>query len=348
MQSNARFISGFVLALFTAACATAPGASSDRSSPIGGGTASTATPASGSGGESGLSSGAGPSTAADNTAAAQTPAPAGVAAPLANNSVKFAVLGDTGTGDRAQYDVGAQLAAARSVFPYQFVITVGDNMYGSERPQDYSRKFELPYKAILDAKVPFYASLGNHDDPNQRFYKPFNMNGERYYTFKKDNIGHPGVRFYALDSNYMTTDQLQWFEKELANSDSPWKVAFFHHPLYSSGGRHGSEIDLRQQLEPLFVKYGVTVVFQGHEHFYERLKPQKGVSYFTAGGSAKLRAGDIQKGEMTAFGFDSDYSYMLVEVDGDTMRFQTLSRAGKRVDSGSIARVTQPKTTTPQ
>jgi hypothetical protein len=185
--------------------------------------------------------------------------------------------------------------------------------------------------------VSFYASLGNHDDPNQRFYKLFNMNGERYYTFKK---GNPGVRFFALDSNYMTRDQLAWLDKELANSDSPWKIAFFHHPLYSSGGRHGSEVDLREQLEPLFIKHGVSVVFQGHEHFYERLRPQKGIHYFTAGGSAKLREGDIRKSSMTAAGFDSDNSYMLVEVAGDVMHFQTLSRSGKRVDGGTVTRAT--------
>ena len=60
---------------------------------------------------------------------------------------------------------------------------LGDNIYGSERPQDFVNKFEKPYQALLDAKVPFYATLGNHDDPTQRYYKPFNMNGERYYTF---------------------------------------------------------------------------------------------------------------------------------------------------------------------
>jgi hypothetical protein len=264
-----------------------------------------------------------------------------VSPPTAENSVRFAVLGDTGTGERAQYDVAARLAEAREVFPFEFVIMVGDNLYGSERPQDYQRKFELPYKPILDAKIPFYASLGNHDDPNQRFYKPFNMNGERYYTFKKDKLGHPGVRFFALDSNYMTRDQLEWLEKELSASDSAWKIAFFHHPLYSSGGRHGSELDLRMQLEPLFIKHGVNVVFAGHEHFYERLHPQKGIYYFTAGGSAKLRAGDIRKTPMTAFGFDNDNSFMLVEVAGETMSFQTLSRTGRRVDAGSITQVTR-------
>jgi hypothetical protein len=214
---------------------------------------------------------------------------------------------------------------------------VGDNMYGSERPQDYVRKFETPYKPLLDTDVQFYASLGNHDDPNQRFYKPFNMNGERYYTFKKDKLGNPGVRFFALDSNYMTREQLAWLERELRASDDRWKIAFFHHPLYSSGGRHGSEVDLREQLEPLFIAHGVQVVFAGHEHFYERLKPQKGIAYFTAGGSAKLRAGDIRKTDLTAVGYDRDNSFMLVEIADDAMHFQTLTRLGRRIDEGTIA-----------
>lgn len=259
-------------------------------------------------------------------------------APVAENSLRFAVIGDTGTGDRAQYDVGAQMARSRQVFPFEFVIMMGDNMYGGERPQDFVKKFQLPYKALLDEKVPFYASLGNHDDPNQRFYQLFNMNGERYYTFKKDKLGSPGVRFFALDSNYMQKEQLAWLERELKASDSPWKIAFFHHPLYSSGARHGSEMDLRLQLEPLFLKYSMSVVFAGHEHFYERLKPQQGIYYFTVGGSAKLRVGNILKTPMTGVGFDTDYTFMLVEITGDTMHFQTLTRTGKAIDSGSFTR----------
>lgn len=256
--------------------------------------------------------------------------------PVDGDSVKFAVLGDTGTGDRAQYEVAGVLAAAREVFPFDFAIMLGDNMYGSERPQDYARKFEVPYKALLDAKVQFYASLGNHDDTNQRFYRPFSMNGERFYTFEKDRLGNPAVRFYALDSNYMTTEQLEWLERELEGSNARWKIAFFHHPLYSSGGRHGSEVDLRQQLEPLFLAHGVKVVFSGHEHFYERLKPQKGIAYFTAGGSAKLRSGDIQKTGLTAVGYDQDNTFMLIEIAEDVMHFQTLTRRGRRVDDGAL------------
>src|SRR5262245_56691260 len=251
--------------------------------------------------------------------------------PAGKNSVKFLVLGDTGTGDRSQYEVAAQAWQAHAVFAYEFVIMLGDNMYGAERPQDFQRKFETPYKPLLDANIPFYAALGNHDDPNQRYYKPFGMGGQRFYTFQK-----PEVRFFVLDSNYMDKDQQAWLEKELAASTSKWKIAYFHHPLYSTGARHGSEIDLRTIVEPMFIKYGVNVVFAGHEHFYERLKPQKGIAYFTAGGSAKLREGDVLGGALSAKGFDTEQSFMLIEIDGDVLRFQTLSRHGKLVDSGEV------------
>ena len=256
-----------------------------------------------------------------------------VTPPVGKDSVKFLVLGDTGTGDRGQYDTAAQVWKAHAVFPYEFAIMVGDNIYGSERPQDFNRKFETPYKPLLDANIQFYAALGNHDDPNQRFYKPFGMGGQRFYTYQKKD-----ARFFALDSNYMDKDQQTWLEKELSASNSKWKIAYFHHPLYSSGATHGSEVDLRTIIEPMFRKYNVNVVFAGHEHFYERVKPQSGIYYFTAGGSAKLRAGDLRSGNLTAKGFDTEQSFMVVELDGDVMRFQAISRSGKRFDSGEITR----------
>jgi hypothetical protein len=254
--------------------------------------------------------------------------------PIGQDSVKFLVIGDSGTGDRAQTETGAQMWKAHSVFPYEFAIMLGDNMYGSERPQDYVSKFERPYKPLLDANISFYAALGNHDDPNQRYYKNFGMGGKRYYTYQKKD-----VRFFVLDSNYMDQDQQRWLQDELSKSNSKWKIAYFHHPIYSSGGRHGSEVDLRSIVEPMFIKYNLNVVFAGHEHFYERLKPQKGIHYFTAGGSAKLRSGDIVgNSALTAKGYDTGQSFMLVEIDGDLMRFQTISRQGKTVDSGEIRR----------
>lgn len=255
--------------------------------------------------------------------------------PVKKDSVKFAVIGDTGTGDKHQYAVAKELTAWRSTFPYSFVIMMGDNLYGGNSEKDYDKKFAIPYKPLLDAGVKFYASLGNHDDPSERYYKPFNMNGDRYYSFKPAD----GVRFFALDSNYMDEKQLKWLDDQLAASGSEWKICFFHHPPYSSGEAHGSDVTLRNQIEPLFVKYGVNAVFTGHEHFYERIKPQKGIAYFIAGSSAKLREGNIATSALEAKGFDQGYTFMLVEISGDDLFYQTLSEQGKTIDSGSVHRV---------
>jgi hypothetical protein len=153
------------------------------------------------------------------------------------------------------------------------------------------RKFELPYKPLLDGGVKFYASLGNHDAREQRFYKLFNMEGKLYYAFNPK----PNVRLFAFDSTYPEPEEIQWIDKELAASSSDWKIVFFHHPLYSSGNRHGSDIRLREVLEPLFLKYNVSVVLNGHDHFYERVKPQKGIAYFVVGSGGQLRKGNIDR-----------------------------------------------------
>ena len=250
-------------------------------------------------------------------------------------SLKFAVIGDAGTGSSEQKVIAKELATWRSRFQYDFVVMLGDNLYGGEKPRDFAKKFEIPYKPLLDAGVKFYAALGNHDDAAiQRNYKPFNMNGERYYSFKPKN----GVRFFAIDSNYVDQKQLEWLDKELAASGSDWKVMFFHHPLYSSGETHGSAELQRDLLEPVFVKHGVNVVLTGHEHFYERIKPQKGIAYFILGSSAKLRRGDLSKSNLTLYGNDTDYAFMLVEIDGEEMFFQTINQKGATLDTGSIRR----------
>ena len=253
--------------------------------------------------------------------------------PTRPDSLKFAVLGDNGTGEKPEYDVGQQMAAARTTFPFDMVLMLGDNMYGRQDPQDFVTKFERPYAALLQAGVLFYATLGNHDDQNNRFYKAFNMGGERYFTFVKKN-----VRFFVLDSNQLDPKQRAWFDEVLQRSDDQWRICFFHHPIYSDGGRHGSDVSLRVILEPLFVKYGIDVVFSGHDHVYERLKPQKGITYFVSGSGGQLRRGDVRPSGLTAAYFDQDQSFMLVEVTGDEMFFEAVSRSGATVDSGVIHR----------
>jgi 3',5'-cyclic AMP phosphodiesterase CpdA len=231
-----------------------------------------------------------------------------------------------------------QMAAFYKQFPFELMLMVGDNIYGTDTPADMKNKFETPYKPLADAGVKFQAALGNHDNPNQRFYKGFNMGDKRFYSFRPPKSN--GIRFFAIDSNYVDKEQTDWLEKELSSSQSDWKIPFFHHPLYSSGRTHGSALETRAVLEPLFVKYGVSAVFAGHDHIYERTKPQKGgIVHWVCGAGGSLRKGDIRPTEMTAKGFDTDYHFMMCEISGDEMYFQAVSRTGDTIDSGVLKKL---------
>jgi len=225
------------------------------------------------------------------------------------------------------------MVAFHANFAYDLVIMLGDNMYGGQSPQDFVQKFEKPYAELLAAGVKFQASLGNHDRPENVSYKFYNMGGQRYYTYARNN-----VRFFVIDSTQVDPKQLEWLEGALRDAKEDWKIPYFHHPLYSDAARHGSSVDLRVLLEPLFTKYGVNVVFSGHDHVYERIKPQKGIYYFVSGSAGQLRKGNMRPDDETAAYFDQDQSFMLVEVAGDDMFFQVISRTGKTVDSGVIHR----------
>jgi hypothetical protein len=282
-----------------------------------------------------------PAQATGTHVAAAVAAPVKLTLPLKEGSVRFLVIGDTGTGTHQQQELADVMLRYRQAYPYEFVLMMGDNIYGGEKPEDFKTKFENVYKPLLDDKVKFYATLGNHDEANQRFYQPFNMNGEEFYRFARGNVA-----FYSLNSNYMDKRQVKWLEEELAKDAAEWKIMFMHHPPYSSGGKHGSSSALREVVEPIFLKYGVNAVFAGHEHFYERVKPQKGIYYFISGAGGKLREGDVKKNSpLTEKAYDTDMSFMLLEVAGDQLHFQVISRTGETVDSGVLAKQQQkPKT----
>ena len=269
----------------------------------------------------------------------QTPAgPAAIPLTMPNKdgSLKFGVLGDFGVGDKGQYEMAATMARVQQQFKFNLMLLVGDNLYGSERPQDFQVKFEIPYKPLLDAGVKFRAALGNHDSREQRSYRPFGMDGQLYYSFKAPS---ESVRFIALESTYPELKQIVWLEKELKDAKEDWKIVYFHHPLYSSAGRHGSDTQLRDKLEPLLVAYNVSVVFTGHDHIYERIKPQKDIVYFVTGSGGKLAPGDLDRNSpITAKGFDTEQAFLVAEIIKDEMTFNAVSRSGKVIDSGKIIR----------
>ena len=257
--------------------------------------------------------------------------------PLPNQagSFRFAVVGNSGTGEQAQYELGDQMATLRERFTFDDVVLLGGNIQGNERPQDFIKKFEAPYKRLLEAGVTFHAALGNDDAREQRHYKNFNMGGKLYYTFQP----RPDVQFVVLESTYFDKEQSEWLEATLRESKSAWKIVYCHHPPYSSGRRHGSYVSLRTRLEAILLKYNVSVVLSARDRIYERTKPQAGITYFVVGSSGEVRNGGIDGSTgLTANGFDTDLVFLVAEIVGDQLHFNAISRSGQTVDSGVLTR----------
>jgi hypothetical protein len=242
----------------------------------------------------------------------------------------FAVIGDAGSGNMPQSEVAqSMLTYFENSRRFTFVLMLGDNLYDD----DYEGEFTVPYKPLLDRGVKFYAALGNHDRDLEIHFKPFNMGDRDYYTFDEGN-----ARFVVLNSNRPTDSaQLKWFEGIYANAGSKWRIAFFHHPLYSSGNHAREARDvIRPALEPALTANKVDVVFAGHEHLYERVKPQHGVRYFVSGGGGRSLY-SFHMSEFDEVGL-SIYHFMVVAIAGDRLFFEAVTPDQRLLDCGVLWR----------
>ena len=146
-----------------------------------------------------------------------------------------------------------------------------------------------------------------------------------------------GARFFALDSRSFDGDQLAWLGKELGDSNSRWKIAYFHHPLYTSGRYQAGADRYALRSRRSWSTEMSTSCFRSR-HFYQRIVPQRGIAYFISGGAGSLRRGDIRPSPLNARGFDTDFHFLMMEVSGDELWFQAISRTGATIDAGVITR----------
>ena len=254
--------------------------------------------------------------------------------------LRFAVIGDWGTGDDDQLAIARQMFNFHGRSSFDFVISTGDNIYPNGSSHYFRKHFESPFAGFLNDGINFYAVLGNHDveagRQDQCQYPLFNMGGACYYRLA---LGDGLTEFFMLDSTDFHQKQAAWLEDSLRNSNAQWKVAVFHHPIYSSGKTHGSNGGLRKQLEPLFVRYKMDIALSGHDHIYERTKPQRGIQYFVSGAGGKVRRGNVDhRSGLSAATFDDGNHFMVFEIEGSQASFQAISHTGVVVDSGLLTR----------
>ncbi|MEH2161503.1 MAG: metallophosphoesterase [Nostoc sp.] len=247
--------------------------------------------------------------------------------------LRFVSVADTGTGAKGQYAVARAMNAYHKQNPYDLVVLAGDNIYNNGEIEKIGEVFERPYQLLLKQGVKFQACLGNHDirtangEPQIK-YAGFNMKG-RYYTFKRNK-----VQFFALDTNSNADwkNQLTWLEKELSLSNTPWKVVFGHHPIYSSG-QYGSNPDFIKTFTPLFKKYGVQLYINGHEHSYERTRAIDSTTYLICGAGAGNRP--VGRSEWTEYS-TSDLSFASYEVYKDRIEISAIATNNRVFDKGII------------
>ena len=268
-----------------------------------------------------------------------TPRQIGTTSPLPMPDLRggmvFGLMGDSGSGDKSQIAVAeAMLTYFNTARRFPFVLMLGDNLYDD----DYEGEFLQPYKPLLDRGVKFYATLGNHDRDLEIHFKPFNMGDKDRYSFDQGN-----VRFVALNSNHPADpEQIKYLDTAFADPGDKWRVVFFHHPLYSSG-RHAAESRdvIRPALEQALVRNRVNAVFSGHEHLYERIKPQQGVHYFVSGGGGRYLY-SVHPSEFDEVAV-SEHHFMVAEVAGDRLLFEAITHAQKLLDCGMVTRVSNVK-----
>ena len=260
---------------------------------------------------------------------------------FARSKTRFAIMGDWGTGNSDGIGLAKQMCEAHQRTPLDLVVGAGDNIYPNGSGRYFARNFEQPFASLLKDNVKFYTVLGNHDvedgRQDQLNYPLFNMGGANYYVISR---GNGLADFFMLDSTDLGNTQISWLENSLRASRARWKIAVFHHPIYSSGSKHGSNMKMRKTLEPIFTRHGVQVAFSGHDHIYERTKPQQGIQYFVTGAGGKTRRGEVDlKSEFRAASYDEDNHFMIIEVDEQEMGFKAISEQGEVVDSGVIKQV---------
>ncbi|MEW6211799.1 MAG: metallophosphoesterase [Acidobacteriota bacterium] len=257
-----------------------------------------------------------------------------------SSGLRFAVVGDTGTGETYQLKIARQMLNEYKRRPFDFVLMMGDNIYGGDFKR-IGQVFEEPYRALLERGVKFFATLGNHDircEQEEMTYPAFNMGGRRAYNFAPAG---DLVEFFTIDSTSLLEgahlDQLPWLEGALAASRARWKIAFFHHPPYSPGTRHGNNGDMISTVVPVLKRGSVRVVFTGHEHFFARLPAVDGIDYIISGAGGKLHKGGLRKaGKTILAGNDQLRHFLIVTLVEDQLSFAAIDENGRQIHRASI------------
>lgn len=249
--------------------------------------------------------------------------------------IRFLAFGDSGGGGADQFALRDQMLQ----FPYEMIVHTGDVAYESGTLQEFEDNVFAVYADIFK-NIPFFPAAGNHEY-NTKDALPFRSvfalpgnTGENWYSYDWGFI-----HFVALDTEADYETQAAWLDQDLADSKQPWRIVYLHRPPYSSGN-HGSDTSLRRVLAPILEKHRVQLVLAGHDHDYERMKPQNGVNYVVTGGGGRGTY-DVGSSDFTAFS-EAVIHFAYIEVTRDELTLHAIDGTGTEFDSLVIPREAAP------
>jgi 3',5'-cyclic AMP phosphodiesterase CpdA len=252
--------------------------------------------------------------------------------------VRFAAIGDNGSGGRQAMAVAERMAETYLQAPFGLVALLGDISYYGNFADRYDDVFARPMRSLIDAGVGFELAIGNHDrdlrhsdEGLEEIEAELRLLGtpSLYYT-----TTHGPADFFFLDSSVPgvfgpgASTQWEWLDDTLAASTNQWRIVVLHHPLYSSG-RHGSTVGARERLEPILTHHHVDLVLAGHDHHYERTHPQNGITYVVSGGGCKTTS--VGRSSFTAVAA-SILQFLLIDIHGDRLDARCIQVDGQVAD----------------
>jgi len=285
----------------------------------------------------------------------------GPAAGTSGEDVRVLLFGDSGWGGTEQIDLARQMQR----LDWDLSIHVGDIAYNDGAEDEFTERHFRVYARTL-ASTPIYPAVGNHDvradggrSYDGAFLWPEPFPGARYYSFRWGR-----VLFVSIDTSSKTEEvdglrsgegrQWTWLEETLreASVDSTvdWIVTLMHHPLYSHAGGisgHGLDRNLRNQLLPLFERYGVDLVTAGHDHHYERTYPLRDgrrvepgcgpVHVLSGGGGGSMYARDVTISPLAA-NARRVYEFVELSIGENSIEGRTIGRQGEVIDEFTVRR----------
>ncbi|MFT5497018.1 MAG: hypothetical protein ACI9TH_002421 [Kiritimatiellia bacterium] len=257
-------------------------------------------------------------------------------APAPGQPFRFAAIGDYGTG----LSTTDAIIAGLSLYAPRLLLTAGDNVYESGAPHELDPKLFVPFKSLL-ASTPFMPSLGNHDvrtNDGLAFLSALDLPTNGPYPERNYSYDYGNIHFVVLDSNGVLSNErrpaiLNWLDQDLATTEQPWKVVYYHHPPYTSWFAHKENNQMRDFVVPILERRRVQLAIAGHNHCYERVNPINGVHYLTTGAGGRGLYSLRSRAGYSATYNNTQHSFAGFEVEGNQMIVRGISSTGEQLDA---------------